>query len=180
MQSMKHELPRMCLPLDFRWDDFEWEFPPIKLPKGWKNRQLKRVNRIAEQIADEDRRALETERERARLLGIEIQRDLELQVEKDRRLEEFQQALKQAEIDREKDDALTEKYLSRIAKATEKRRKRDAEWTANAVRRLREVEKEMLASDIRYVQRERAELLRRGVLCGLGPKPVTFRGRLGD
>jgi hypothetical protein len=170
MRSVKREFPRMCLPLDFRWSDFEWEFPAIKLPKGWKNRQLKRLRRIGQQIADNDQRFLEAEREKLRLLGLEIQRELELQTERDRRLEQFQQAVEEAERFSESDNADTQKYLEQIAQMVERRRKRDAEWKAQAEARLRKSDEEFNAVSVRL---ERNELLRRGVLKGRGPKPVT-------
>jgi hypothetical protein len=175
---MRQHFPTMCWPLGISKEGIEWDFTPIKYLSGlsrWKNRQWKRVNRIAKAIAEDDKKFWEAELEQATKRGLEIQRELDQQIERDRRLEEYQHAVEQAEVDRKRDDALTEKYLSQIADAIEKRRESDAAWKVKAEARLRKSDEQYTAVLVRL---ERNELLRRGVLKGRGPKRVTLDGTL--
>jgi cell division septum initiation protein DivIVA len=102
--------------------DFEWErcstlvrevAPPVKLPRGWRNRQRKRLDRITRELADLDARIFAADTEKAARIGAEIQRDLEMMAEKDRRLQE----LNRQRADLQADAEVTAKYVAQVTAA---------------------------------------------------------------
>jgi hypothetical protein len=102
--------------------DFEWErcrtlvravAPPVKLPRGWRNRQRKRLDRIARELTELDARILAANIEKTARIGAEIQRDLEIMAEKDRRLQE----LNRQRVDLQADAEVTAKYVAQVTAA---------------------------------------------------------------
>jgi hypothetical protein len=165
--------PSAALPFDVdrEWDFLEWAAPAFKLPKGWRNRQLKRAARIGRLIAEDDRRASEAERKKAQARLAEYQREVLEQIERDRKLEARQREIEVIEKDRREDSAATWKYLDALAAEIQRRRESNAKWRADAEERLRQSD---AAFNKTIVRLERAEFIRRGVLRGRKPKPLTL------
>jgi hypothetical protein len=164
--------PSAYLPpdVDKFWSDLEWFAPEYKLPPGWKNRQWKRLARVGREIAEDDRRELEKERQRAQLSLAELRQDMQDQIEKDRKHAARLKDVESIEKDRSEDSAATWKYLDALAAAIQKRRDSNAAWLADAKKRLVEATRQINAD---IVSSERKEFIRRGVLRGRRPKPLT-------
>lgn len=144
---------------DFEWSPSPQRKPevtkPFKLPRGWLNRQRKRAARIASEIAALDRRILAADIERATCIGREIQLDLEIEVEKDRRLQEWNRQRADLQADAEN----TAKYVAQV--------------TATMGRAVNK-EKRKLQRDIdKFNAQIRAGLKRR-----FRPDPLHFSGAL--
>jgi len=78
------------LPDGLSTNDFEWEETQCKAGKAlhlWEQRQQKRLALVKQEIAALDKRILEKDREQLWMIGIEIQRDLDQEAEKERRQE---------------------------------------------------------------------------------------------